>query len=104
MCRRESEEYLYTHPDIIDVQVVGVPDDKYGEEICAFVQVRSGASLDVEQIRRFCEERIAHYKIPRHVIGIESFPMTVTGKVQKYKLRELAVKMLGSDATATPAE
>jgi fatty-acyl-CoA synthase len=101
---RELEEFLYTHPDIIDVQVVGVPDKKYGEEICAFVQVRPGAAVDVEQIRRFCEERIAHYKIPRHVIGIESFPMTVTGKIQKYKLRELAMKTLGSDATATAPE
>jgi fatty-acyl-CoA synthase len=92
---REIEEFLYTHPDITDVQVVGVPDERYGEEIAAFVIPRAGAELDVESVRELCRGRIAHHKVPRYVICIDEFPMTVTGKIQKFKLRELAIEQFG---------
>ncbi len=92
---REIEEFLYTHPDVVDVQVVGVPDPRFGEEICAFVQSRPGAEVDVEAVRTFCQGRIAHYKVPRYVIDAAEFPMTVTGKIQKYRLRERAQEALG---------
>ena len=93
---REIEEFLYTHPDIVDVQVIGVPDVKYGEEIMAWVKVRDGADpLDAEAIREYCRGRIAHYKVPRYVHIADEFPMTVTGKVQKYKMREVAIELLG---------
>jgi fatty-acyl-CoA synthase len=92
---REIEEFLYTHPDIEDVQVVGVPDARYGEEVMAWVKTRGGAGLTAEDVRAFCQGRIAHYKIPRYVEVIDEFPMTVTGKVQKYKLREAAIERLG---------
>ena len=95
---REIEEFLYTHPDVADVQVVGVPDERYGEEIAAFVIAREGAALDTEAVREFCRGRIAHYKVPRYVIFVDEFPMTVTGKVQKFKLRETAIEELGLDA------
>ena len=85
---REIEEFLYRHPSIIDVAVVGVPDHKYGEEICACVRLRHGAHATAEDIREFCRGKIAHYKVPRYVRFFESFPQTVTGKVQKYLLRE----------------
>ena len=98
---REVEEFLYTHPDIVDVQVVGVPDVRYGEELMAWVQVRPGATLTVEDVRSFCQGRIAHYKVPRYVHVVDEFPMTVTGKVQKYKMREAAIDLLGlHDAAA----
>jgi fatty-acyl-CoA synthase len=99
---REIEEFLYTHPDIVDVQVIGVPDVKYGEEIMAWVRLRDGADpLDVDALRVFCEGRIAHYKIPRYLHVADEFPMTVTGKVQKYKMREIAIDLLGlHDAAA----
>lgn len=94
---REVEEFLYRHPEIEDVQVVGVPDDKFGEAIYAFVRVQAGAGAEVneESIRAYCEGQIAHYKIPRHVRVVDAFPMTVTGKVQKYKLRAEAIQALG---------
>jgi fatty-acyl-CoA synthase len=85
---REVEEYLYTHPAISDVQVFGVADPKFGEEVCAWIRLRDGAVLTEEGLRQFCRGRIAHYKTPRHVRFVESFPMTVTGKVQKYLMRE----------------
>jgi fatty-acyl-CoA synthase len=97
---REIEEFLYTHPDVTDVQVVGVPDERYGEEIAAFVIPRQGTQLDTESIRDFCQGRIAHYKVPRYVICVDEFPMTVTGKVQKFKMRELAIDELGLQHTA----
>ena len=87
---REVEEFLYTHPAIADVQVVGVPDDRYGEEIAAFVITRDGTELDADAVRDYCRERIARYKVPRYVIAVDEFPMTVTGKVQKFKLRDMA--------------
>ncbi len=93
---REIEEFLYTHPDIVDVQVIGVPDAKYGEEIMAWIKLREGAEpLTVEQVRAFCQGRIAHYKVPRYVLVTDEFPMTVTGKIQKYKMRDAAVEQLG---------
>ena len=92
---REIEEFLYSHPDVLDVQVVGVPDPRFGEAICAFVRTTSGEKLDAETLRAFCSGRIAHYKHPRYVITTSAFPMTVTGKIQKYKLREIAIDELG---------
>jgi fatty-acyl-CoA synthase len=92
---REVEEFLYTHPSIEDVQVVGVPDEKYGEELCAWVKLRPGAELTEEGVREFCVGKIAHYKVPRYVRFTEDFPMTVTGKVQKFKMRETSVAELG---------
>src|SRR3984957_3185982 len=92
---REIEEFLYTHPEIADVQVIGVPDERYGEELMAWVVTREGASLTEAGVRDFCRDRIAHYKIPRYVKLVDSFPMTVTGKVQKYKMRDAAIEELG---------
>ena len=98
---REVEEFLYTHPDVEDVQVIGVPDERYGEELMAWVKVRPGASIEPDDVRAFCTGRIAHYKVPRYVKFVDEFPMTVTGKVQKYKMREQAVGELGLAAPAT---
>ncbi len=93
---REIEEFLYTHPDIEDVQVVGVPDEKYGEELCAWVKMRRGAEpLDAEAVREFCLGKLSHYKIPRYVMVVEEFPMTVTGKIRKVQMREESVDKLG---------
>jgi fatty-acyl-CoA synthase len=92
---REIEEFLYTHPDIEDVQVIGVPDQKYGEELCAWVRLRPGSTITAEQIREFCTGKIAHYKIPRYLRVTDEFPMTVTGKVQKFRMRETSVSELG---------
>jgi fatty-acyl-CoA synthase len=91
---REIEEYLYTHPDIVDAQVIGVPDVKYGEEIMAWVKLREEADLTEDELKAFCRGKIAHYKIPRYVRFVPEFPMTVTGKVQKYRMRELAIEDL----------
>ncbi|MBB6427792.1 AMP-binding protein [Sphingopyxis sp. JAI128] len=91
---REIEEYLMTHDDIVDAQCVGVPDDKYGEELSAWIILRAGAVLTAEEVRDFCRGRIAHYKIPRHILFVESFPMTVTGKVQKFAMREQTLQLL----------
>jgi fatty-acyl-CoA synthase len=92
---REIEEFLYAHPDIVDVQVIGVPDEKYGEEIMACVKLREGAEpLTDEALRAFCQGKIAHFKIPRHVQITDEFPMTVTGKIQKFKMREDAIERL----------
>ena len=89
---REVEEYLYRHPDIQDVQVFGVPDVKYGEELCAWIISKAGVTLDEEGVRRFCQDRISHYKIPRYIRFVESFPSTVTGKVQKFAMREAMIE------------
>lgn len=97
---REVEEFLYTHPDISDVQVIGVPSEKYGEETMAWVRVRAGATLTDAQLVEFCKGRIATYKIPRFWKFVESFPTTVTGKVQKYKMREMATEELGLQRAA----
>jgi len=92
---REVEEFLYAHPAIEDVQVIGVPDAKYGEELCAWVKLRAGETLTLEEMREFCTGKIAHYKIPRYVRFGTDFPMTITGKVQKFKMRETSITELG---------
>jgi fatty-acyl-CoA synthase len=92
---REVEEFLFRHPKIETVQVVGVPDQKYGEELCAWVKLKPGASAGAEEIQSFCKGQIAHYKIPRYIKFVDNFPMTVTGKVQKFLMREETVKELG---------
>ena len=92
---REIEEFLYIHPAIQDVQVVGVPDEKYGEEVMAWVILKPGQPADEDAIKDFCRGKIAHYKIPRYVRFTDGFPMTVTGKIQKFKMREMAVEELG---------
>ncbi|WP_328612707.1 AMP-binding protein [Amycolatopsis sp. NBC_00355] len=98
---REIEEFLYTHPDILDAQVIGVPDEKYGEELMAWVQMREGASpLTEAKVREFCEGKLARYKIPRYVHVVEEFPMTVTGKVRKVEMREKSITLLGLEAAA----
>jgi fatty-acyl-CoA synthase len=98
---REVEEFLYTHPDIVDAQVIGVPDEKYGEELMAWVRLRPGAEpLTAPALREFCSGRLAHYKIPRYVHLVEEFPMTVTGKVRKVQMREEAIGILGLDEPA----
>ncbi|MCO1578233.1 AMP-binding protein [Crossiella sp. SN42] len=92
---REIEEFLYTHPDVLDAQVIGVPDAKYGEELMAWVRLRPGAeTLTAQAVREFCTGRLAHYKIPRYVHVVEEFPMTVTGKVRKVEMREVSVELL----------
>ena len=92
---REIEEFLYSHPKIADVQVVGVPDPKFGEELCAWVRLQPGESANEEEIRSYCRGQIAHYKIPRYVRFVDAFPMTVTGKVQKFEMRKAMIDELG---------
>ena len=92
---REIEEFLYTHPAVADVQVIGVPDPKYGEELMAWVKLRPDATADEDELREFCRGQIAHYKIPRYVRFVDEFPMTVTGKVQKFVMREQSIADLG---------
>ena len=100
---RELEELLHLHEDVLDVQVVGIPDEKYGEELCAWIRLREGAELETEQVRAFCRERVAHYKVPRYVLFVDEFPMTVTGKVQKYKMREATIERLGLERAVEAA-
>jgi len=97
---REIEEFLYTHPKVRDAQVIGVPDKKYGEEICVWIQLKEGETATEEEIKEFCKGKIAHYKIPRYVKFVKEFPMTVTGKIQKYKMREISIKELGLEDVA----
>ncbi|HEY1163014.1 MAG TPA: AMP-binding protein [Candidatus Dormibacteraeota bacterium] len=97
---REVEEFLYSHPDVADVQVIGVPSEKYGEEVMAWVKPREGATVTGEQLAAWCRGKIASFKIPRHWKLVDSFPMTVTGKVQKFKMRESAVEELGLEKAA----
>ena len=98
---REIEEFLYTHPDILDAQVIGVPDERYGEELCAWVRMRAGAEpLTADAVRAFATGKLAHYKIPRYVQVVDEFPMTVTGKVRKVEMREKSVADLGLAAQA----
>ncbi|MGW5310142.1 AMP-binding protein [Nocardia thailandica] len=95
---REIEEFLYTHPDIVDAQVIGVPDEKFGEELMAWIRLRDGAApLDAAALREFCAGKLAHYKIPRYVHVVEEFPMTVTGKIRKAEMREMAAAILAGD-------
>jgi fatty-acyl-CoA synthase len=98
---REVEEFLYTHPDIVDAQVIGVPDERYGEELAAWVRLKPGApELTAEALREFCTGKLAHYKIPRYVRVVDEFPMTVTGKVRKVEMRAESVKLLGLEDAA----
>jgi fatty-acyl-CoA synthase len=95
---REIEEFLYTHPDISDVQVYGVPDEKYGEQVGAAIKKRQGSDLTEEDVREYCRENIARYKVPHYVDFVEDYPMTASGKIQKYKLREAAIERYGLQA------
>ena len=92
---REIEEFLYRHPKIQDVQVVGVPDQRFGEELCAWIIAKPGQTLDEDEVRAFCKGKIAHYKVPRYMKFVDAFPMTITGKIQKFKIRELMQQELG---------
>jgi len=92
---REIEEFLYRHPQIQDVQVVGVPDRRYGEELCAWIIAKPGQSMTEDEVRDFCKGRIAHYKVPRHIRFVAAFPMTITGKIQKFRIREAMREELG---------
>jgi fatty-acyl-CoA synthase len=100
---REIEEFLYTHPQIADVQVIGVPDERYGEELMAWVIPRPGANLTDAEVKEYCRGKIAHFKVPRYVKFVDSYPMTVTGKVQKFKMREQAIDELGLEQAAAIA-
>src|SRR5690349_1652569 len=96
---REIEEFLYTHPDILDAQVIGVPDAKYGEELMAWVRLRPGAEpLTAEKLKAFATGKLAHYKIPRYAHLTDEFPMTVTGKIRKVEMRERSVELLGLES------
>jgi len=97
---REIEEFLYTNPKIRDAQVIGVPDRKMGEEICVWIQLKEGEGATEEEIKEFCKGKIAHYKIPRYIKFVTEFPMTVTGKIQKFKMREISIKELGLEDVA----
>jgi len=94
---REIEEFLYSHPKVSDVQVIGVPDAKFGEEIMAWIKLKEGETSNLEEIKAFCKGKIAHFKIPRYVKFTEEFPMTVTGKIRKVEMRAISVKELGLD-------
>ncbi len=98
---REIEEFLYTHPDVLDAQVIGVPDERYGEELMAWVRMKDGTEpLTAESLREFCAGKLAHYKIPRYVHVVDEFPMTVTGKVRKVEMRQVSVELLGLQSVA----
>ena len=98
---REIEEFLYRHPAIQDVQVFGVPDLRFGEELCAWIKVRAGMTLTADEVKAFCKDQIAHYKVPRHIQFVDEFPMTVTGKMQKFIMREKMAEALGVAAAVT---
>ncbi len=97
---REIEEFLYSHADVSDVQVIGVPSQRYGEEVMAWVKLREGAAATDEDLAAYCRGKIATYKIPRYWKFVDEFPMTVTGKIQKFKMRETAVAELGLESAA----
>ncbi|MBT6441458.1 MAG: AMP-binding protein [Alphaproteobacteria bacterium] len=92
---REIEEFLYGHPKILDVQVIGVPDEKYGEELCAWIKLRDGEGASADDIKAFCKGQIAHFKVPRYIEFVDDFPMTVTGKIQKFVMRDQMIEKLG---------
>ncbi|MEE8146748.1 MAG: AMP-binding protein, partial [Longimicrobiales bacterium] len=98
---REVEEFLYGHPKIEEVQVIGVPDAKYGEQLCAWIKLREGESATAEEVQAFCEDQIAHFKIPHYVQFVDAFPMTVTGKIQKFVMREQSMEALGLHEVGT---
>jgi fatty-acyl-CoA synthase len=93
---REIEEWLFRHEAVAEVQVFGVPDARWGEEVCAWVRLKPGCQLDAEELRQWCRERMAHYKVPRHVEFVEIFPITVTGKMQKHLMREAMAARLAA--------
>jgi len=97
---REIEEFLHQHPKIADVYVIGVPDEKYGEELMAWIKLEEGASLTEDEIRTYADGKIARYKIPRYYAFVDSFPITVSGKIQKFKMREMGIEMLGLQEVA----
>jgi fatty-acyl-CoA synthase len=101
---REIEEFLYAHPKISEVQIIGVPDMKYGEEVCAWIRLRDGQQATEEDVREYCRGQIASYKIPRYIRFTTEFPTTVTGKMQKFRMREISIEELGlgrADAVQT---
>ncbi|MFL5659052.1 MAG: AMP-binding protein [Ktedonobacteraceae bacterium] len=98
---REIEEFLYTHPKVSDVQVIGVPDPRYGEEIMAWVRIKSGEQVTAEELQAFCKGQIAHYKVPRYFKFVDAFPMTVTGKIQKFHMRQQSTEELGLQSAAS---
>ena len=98
---REVEEFLYGHPKVGDVQVIGVPDVKYGEELCAWIRLRDGETATADELRDYCRGQIAGYKIPRYIRFSTEFPMTVTGKIQKFRMREISIVELGLEHAAT---
>ena len=91
---REIEEFLYTHPAIQEVQVFGIPDVRYGEQICAWIKTQDATSMTPDEVKTYCREQIAHFKIPHHISFVDEFPMTVTGKIQKFVMRERMVEQL----------
>ena len=95
---REVEEFLYTHPSIAEVQVFGIPDARMGEEVCAWIQLRPGETLAAEDVKEFCSGQITHFKIPSHIRFVDEYPMTVTGKIQKFKMSEIMSAELSSAA------
>jgi fatty-acyl-CoA synthase len=98
---REVEEFLYRHPKIEEVQIFGVPDERFGEELCAWIKLRTGEALTEEEVRAFCRDQIAHYKVPRYVRFVDELPMTVTGKAQKFVMRDRMIEELRLQAAAT---
>jgi fatty-acyl-CoA synthase len=98
---REIEEFLYSHPKISEVQIIGVPDPKYGEQIMAWVKLKPGEQVSAEELQAFCKGQIAHYKIPRYFKFVEAFPMTVTGKIQKFVMRQQSIEELGLQSSAS---
>ncbi|MGB1540009.1 MAG: AMP-binding protein, partial [Rickettsiales bacterium] len=92
---REIEEFLFTHPEITQAAVVGVPDAKYGEELCAWIQTKGGKALSEDEVKAYCKGKLAHYKVPRYVKSVDEFPQTVTGKIQKFKIRDAMIEELG---------
>src|SRR6476660_1028684 len=98
---REIKEFLYRHPAVADVQVVGLPDPRMGEALCGWIRLNPGAQANEEEIKAFCRGQIAHYKIPRYVRFVDAFPMTVTGKVQKFLMRQTSIEELGLQKDAS---
>jgi len=92
------EEFLYTHPGIEEVSVIGVPDEKFGEQICAWVQLKKDSIITEDEIKEYCRGKIAYYKIPKYILFVEEFPMTVTGKIRKAEMREISIKKLFKNA------
>lgn len=98
---REIEEFLYTHPKIADVQVVGLPDARLGEAVLAWIRLKPGESATEDEIRAFCKDRIAHFKIPQYIRFVDAFPMTLSGKVQKFRIREQEIRERGLEQAAS---